>query len=145
MPPYEHVAMMSLDGERRPLAGATWAAATRKGSHLHHACACAMCMCHVHAHVHHVHAACDASHLLRRPDLGGCVVVPDGHVLFLPRVPHLVRVGAGVQGEGEGEGLGECWCECWCACTSVAMQPQLRPIHTPPCSCATLAAPCAVA
>ena len=100
---------------------------------------------HVHAHVHHVHAACDASHLLRRPDLGGCVVVPDGHVLFLPRVPHLVRVGAGVQGEGLGEGLGECRCECWCACTSVAMQPRLRPIHTPPCSCATLAAPCAVA
>ena len=54
---------------------------------------------HVHVHVHvrvHVHVQCmcmcsDARHLLGRPDLGGGVVVLDVHVLFLPRVPHLVR------------------------------------------------------
>ena len=44
-----------------------------------------------------VRAACDASHLFGRPDLGGCVVVVDGHILLLPGVLYLVRARARVR------------------------------------------------
>jgi hypothetical protein len=97
---------MRLDGQRRPLAGAAWTAAARECSHLPvhvHVRVHVRVRVRVHVHVHvrvrvrvHVHVQCmcmcsDARHLLGRPDLGGGVVVLDVHVLFLPRVPHLVR------------------------------------------------------
>ena len=112
----EHVAVVRLHGQRPAVGDAAPAAAAHEGCHLLHTCTgVCVCVC-----VQCVRAACDASHLLGRPDLGGCVVVVDGHILLLPGVLYLVRARARVrvkvrprQGWRESVGV------CWCACTSV--------------------------
>ena len=78
-----------------------------------------------------VRAACDASHLLGRPDLGGCVVVVDGHILLLPGVLYLVRARARVRvkvrpRQGWSESVGVSLLVC--VHLRVAMQPQVRPV-----------------
>jgi hypothetical protein len=85
----------------------------------------------VRVHVR-VRAACDASHLLGRPDLGGCVVVVDGHIL-LPRVPYLVGARARVRVKVRPR---QGWSECWSESVGV---------RAPPCSYAAPGAPCAAA
>jgi len=80
-----------------------------------------------------VRAACDASHLLGRPDLGGCVVVVDGHILPLPGVLYLVRARARVRVKVRPR---QGWSECWSEAVGA---------RAPPCGYAAPGAPCAAA